>query len=124
MIQRSQHLGFALKAGKPLGIVREGFWENFDRYIAPEFCVVRLVDFSHAARTNRASDFIRTEFCACGDCHSLLPYGNLLLQLFKPIQHYVDLHRCRLPLLGSLEHEKALAVWRDIITGSDTTRQV
>src|SRR5437870_9428950 len=56
MIQRSQHLGFALKAGKPLGIVREGFWENFDRYIAPEFCVVRLVDFSHAARTNRRSE--------------------------------------------------------------------
>ena len=31
---------------------------------------------------------------------SLLPCGNLLFQFFKPVQHHVDLRRCRLLLAG------------------------
>src|ERR1700694_4159006 len=48
---------------------------------------------------------------------SLLPCRNFLLQLFKPVQHDVDLRRCRLLLLGGLEHQEALAIGRHIVVG-------
>src|ERR1700719_516749 len=76
MVQRSQHLGFTLKASKSLGIVRERFGENLDRYITPQLCVMGLVNFSHAARTNRASDFIRAELGASGERHHFFPVGT------------------------------------------------
>src|ERR1700684_3049060 len=39
------------------------------------------------------------------------------LQLFKPVQHNIDLRRRRLLLLGGLEHQEALAVSRDVVVG-------
>jgi len=41
MIQRRQHLRFALKTGEPLGIVRDSFGQHLDGYIAPQLGVVR-----------------------------------------------------------------------------------
>jgi hypothetical protein len=41
---------------------------------------------------------------------SFLPGRHAALQLFKPVQHDVDLCWCRLFLLGGLEHQEALAV--------------
>jgi hypothetical protein len=52
MVQRRQHLRFALKASKSIGIVRERFGQDFDRHIAAELSIVRFVDFAHPARTN------------------------------------------------------------------------
>src|SRR5579863_1513193 len=69
MIQCGQHLRFALKARKSICIVRERFWENFDRYITPEFCVMGLVDFTHAARTNLGDDLVRAELSSSFDAH-------------------------------------------------------
>jgi hypothetical protein len=79
MIQRRQHLRFALKTRKPLGIVRECFGQDFDRHVAPKLGVVRLVHFSHAARTDLRSDFIRAEFCAYRECHHFFPVGTFCL---------------------------------------------
>src|SRR5215470_5851866 len=76
MIQRSQHLRFALKASQPLGIVRKRFGENLDRYITPEFCVVGLADFAHAAGANLREEFVRAETCAGADGHYFFPVGT------------------------------------------------
>jgi len=69
MIQRSQHFRFALKTGKPLGVVCECFRQNFDGYVAPKLRVMRLIHFSHSTRTNGGEDFVRAEFGATGDGH-------------------------------------------------------
>src|ERR1700747_3445512 len=76
MVQRSQHLRFALKTSQSFGIVCEGFWENFDRYVAPEFCVMGLVDFSHSACANWREDFVGTEMGASGERHHFFPTGT------------------------------------------------
>ena len=62
MIQRSQHLRFALEAGEPLRIMRKRFGHDFDGHGAPELRVMRLIDLSHPARTNGADDVVRAEF--------------------------------------------------------------
>ena len=62
MIQRCQHLRFALKSCEPLGIVRESFGQNLDCHVAPKFGVVRLIHLAHAARADLRGDLIRTEF--------------------------------------------------------------
>ena len=41
-----------LEVGEPLGIMRKGFWEDFDGHVAPELGVMRFVNFPHAARAN------------------------------------------------------------------------
>ena len=64
MIQRSQHLRFALKTGEPFGIVRERFRQNLDGHVAPELGVVRLIHFAHAARTDLREDFVGAELGA------------------------------------------------------------
>src|SRR3979409_1266925 len=69
MIQRGQHFRFALETGKPFGIVREGFGQNFYGHVAPELGVVRLVHFSHAARAQRRDDLVGTEFRAIRQGH-------------------------------------------------------
>src|ERR1700674_1122839 len=48
---------------------------------------------------------------------SLRPGRHAALQLFKPVQHDVDLRRRRLRLLACLEHQEALAIWRDVVVG-------
>ena len=77
MIQRSQHLRFALETGEPLGIVRERFWENFDGNIAPELGVLRLIDLSHSTCANRCGDLVRSELCARCDRHFFSPAVQL-----------------------------------------------
>src|SRR5712664_4679123 len=49
---------------------------------------------------------------------SLLLCRHAALQLFKPVQHDVDLRRGGSLLLVWLEHQEALAVRRDIVGGS------
>ena len=66
VIQRRQHLCFALKSGEPFGIVCERFRQNFDGHVAPELGVVGLIHLAHAARTNVREDFVGAEFSACG----------------------------------------------------------
>src|SRR5580700_132452 len=46
---------------------------------------------------------------------SISPRRNFLLQLFKPVQHHIDLRRRRLPLLAGLEHQEALPVGSHVV---------
>ena len=53
MIQRRQHVRFALKAGQAFGIMRKRCGKNFDGHVAPELGVVRL-DTLRPCRPRRA----------------------------------------------------------------------
>ena len=64
MIQRRQHLGFALEAGQPFGIAGELLGQYFDGYVAAELAVVGLVHLAHATGADVAGDFVRPEFGA------------------------------------------------------------
>jgi hypothetical protein len=77
MIQRSQHLRFPLKTGKPFGIVCESFRQDFDGHVAPELGVMGLVNFAHSTGTNSAGDFIRPELDASRERHLFFPAGTL-----------------------------------------------
>src|SRR5713101_1793300 len=76
MVQRSQHLRFTLEAGKPFGIVRERFRQNFDRYVTPELRIPRAVHLSHSARADLRDDLVRAETCASAEGHYFLPEGT------------------------------------------------
>ena len=85
------HLRFALKTGKPLGIMRERFGQDLDGHVASEFGVVRLIHFSHFPGTDLRDDFVRAEMGASRERHYLFPDGTRRFQLFKPVQHDIDL---------------------------------
>src|SRR6266699_3353595 len=76
MIQRSQHLRFTLESGKPFGIVRESFRQDFDGHVAPELGVMRLIHLSHPARANLRDDFVRAETRTIGERHNFFPIGT------------------------------------------------
>ena len=61
MIQRGQHLGFAVEARKPLRIAGEGLWQNLDRDLALQLRVARAIDLAHATGAERGQDFVRAE---------------------------------------------------------------
>ena len=58
MIQRRQHLSFALKASQPFRIAGKLFGQDFDGHIAAELVVVRLIDFTHAAGANGGNHLV------------------------------------------------------------------
>ena len=49
VIQRCQHLGFALEAGQALGIRGHGFGQHLDRDLSAQRCVLGEIDLAHAA---------------------------------------------------------------------------
>jgi hypothetical protein len=44
-------LGLTAEARNAFGIVRKRFGKDFQRDVAPEFCVARAIDLAHAAGT-------------------------------------------------------------------------
>ena len=50
MIQRGQHLRFALESREPVGISRERLGQDLDRDVAIQPRVARAIDLAHAAR--------------------------------------------------------------------------
>jgi hypothetical protein len=42
------------------------FRQNFDRYVAPEIAVVRLIDFAHSACADSGEHFVCAEFGTSG----------------------------------------------------------
>src|ERR1017187_8891584 len=76
MIQRSQHLRFALKSREPARIARECFRQHFDRDVAPELSVMRLIHLAHAARANRRDDFICSKPLAGFQFHEGMDYTS------------------------------------------------
>ena len=69
VIQRRQRLGFALEAGQPIGIVRKGVGEDFDRDLATKVSVGGALDLAHAAHSDLGGDFIRAEAGAGSQSH-------------------------------------------------------
>ena len=65
----------SLRAGneRVVRIMSECFGQNFDRHIAPELGVMRLIDFTHAARADLRKDFVGAETCASGERHHFFP---------------------------------------------------
>ncbi len=45
VVQRGQHLGFALEAGQPVGVGREGLGQHLQRHVPVELRVAGLPDF-------------------------------------------------------------------------------
>jgi hypothetical protein len=66
--------------------------------------------FSHIPIIPFHRTWPKTEMLLAAALNLFFSGGNFLLQFFKPVQHDVDLRRCRLLLLGGLEHQEALAI--------------
>ena len=65
MIQRGHRAGFAFKA------LREPRGGDFDRDLAVEAGVERLIHLAHASRANGRKDFVRAELVAGCQRHTL-----------------------------------------------------
>ena len=61
MIQRREHLRFALEARKTIGIARKCVRQDFDRDIAPEPRIARAVDVAHPAAADQRDDLVSPE---------------------------------------------------------------
>ncbi len=61
MIERRQHLGFALEAGDALRIGGDKLGERLDGDVTVEACIAGLVDLAHAARADCGHDLIRSD---------------------------------------------------------------
>ena len=78
MVQRGEHLGFALEARQAFGIERELLRQNLDRDVAIQLRVARAIHLAHAARADLGDDFIRArDECRAQDSwHGF--YANVL----------------------------------------------
>jgi hypothetical protein len=61
MVQRGEHLGFALKAGEAIRIRREGLGQNLQRDVAIELRVAGAIHLSHPARPKERDDLVGAE---------------------------------------------------------------
>jgi hypothetical protein len=61
MVQRGEHLRFALESGQAIGIAREYLGQDLERDIAAEPRIARAPHFAHAARAEGGQHFIRAE---------------------------------------------------------------
>ena len=64
MIQRSHGARFTLESGAQILALGDVFRQDLDGDDAIEPGVARLIDFSHASRSDRGQDFVRTELSA------------------------------------------------------------
>ena len=64
VVQRSEHLRFALKSREALWIVGEEIRKNFDRDVAIERRVARAIHLSHTAGAERGENVVRAEASA------------------------------------------------------------
>jgi len=73
MIQRGQHLGFALESRHVLRIVGQGRGQDLDRDVAVQLGVVGAINLAHAAGAKRRHNFVRAEFVARRKGHASNP---------------------------------------------------
>ena len=71
MIQRRQHLRFALEARHVLRVAGQGGGQHLDGDVAFELGVAGAIDLAHAARAEGREDLIGAEFGAGGESHFL-----------------------------------------------------
>src|SRR5215510_6451287 len=58
MVQRGGSLGFTLETSERLGIPRKYLWQKFQGDKTAKLEILRLVDFAHAAATDRFPDSV------------------------------------------------------------------
>ena len=70
MVERRQHLRFAVEARQSLRVVGEDVRENFDRDVTVQLRVARPIDLAHAAGPEGGQDFVRAEAGSGGQGHA------------------------------------------------------
>jgi hypothetical protein len=66
MIQRCEHLSFALEASQAVGMLCQRRGQNFYGNVAVELSVARTVDLAHAACAQGREDFVGAETGSSG----------------------------------------------------------
>ena len=61
MIEGRERASFAIEAGEPAGIAREGGRQDFDRHFATELEIPGAVDLAHAADADERLHFVAAE---------------------------------------------------------------
>ena len=61
MIQRGEHLGFALEPCQAVGVVRERLRQDLDRDVTIQLGVACAVDLTHSTLADRGDDFVDAE---------------------------------------------------------------
>ena len=61
MIERGQHLGFALESGQPIRIRRERLGKHLDRHVSVKVGVSGSIHLPHTAFADLGGDLIRAE---------------------------------------------------------------
>ena len=71
MIQRREHVGFALEPGESVAIVYEGLGEDLQRDIAAEPRIGRPIHAAHAAFAEESGDIVVSEPSTDAHWHAL-----------------------------------------------------
>ena len=66
VIQRGENLGFSLKTGETIRIIRESIRKSLDGNVSSELRVVSAEDDAHPSFAKRGSDLIGTDCCSNG----------------------------------------------------------
>jgi hypothetical protein len=61
MIQRREHLGFAMESRKPIRVPREKRRQRLDGDVARELRIPRAIHLAHPTAADERHDFVRTE---------------------------------------------------------------
>ena len=61
MVERGQHLRFALETGEAIRIAREGVRQDLQRDLAIQLGIARAIDLAHAAGPEGGEDLVRAE---------------------------------------------------------------
>lgn len=69
MVERGQHLRFALEARESLRICRECLGQELQGYVASKFRVACAIELAHPARSEQADYFVRAETSTRADRH-------------------------------------------------------
>ena len=87
VIERCQHLRFALEARHTLGIGGQRFGQNLDGDIAMEPGIPGAIHLAHAARTKGGHDLVVRESSAGGQRHVLGTAGFYTVSVLRRILH-------------------------------------
>jgi len=70
VVQRGEHLRFALKSGEAVRIQGKNFGQDLERDVAIQPGIARAIHFAHAPGANQRQDFVRAESHAGGEGRS------------------------------------------------------
>ena len=77
MVERGEHLGFALKTGQPVVVGRQRRWQDLERDLTFQVRVGRPIHLAHAAFAEEGDDFVDAETGAGGEGHTVVDYMSL-----------------------------------------------